>query len=626
MRPAERLFSSAPPLLVAILIVAAGLAAYANSFRGVFVFDDFPAIRDNATIRTLWPPRAVFSPPANSGVGGRPLANLSFALTHALGGGTPAAHHAGNLLLHLVSGLLLFGIIRRTWRTGGNLLAGAAALLWVVHPATTAAVTYLSQRTEVLMATCYLLTLYAAIRFHETSHRGWGALAVVACALGMMSKEVMVTAPLFVLLYDRTFLAGSFRAAWQRRYTWYLTLAAPWLLLGLLLTTDLRQRSVGFGLGVSPLRYAATECGAILLYLKLSFWPAPLVFDYGAIYPTQAAAVLAVAGLAAAAGVALRWYPKLGFTVAGSFLLLAPTSSFVPVAEQPMAENRLYLPLALVITAAVVAGRAALGPRARGPALAALATACVLLTRARNTDYESEAGLWIDTVRQRPQNPRAHYNAGVALLDAGRAAEAVPYFTEAIRLKPSEPKAHHSLGNAWLDLGRPGDALPHFAEAIRRQPGYARAWYNQGTALLRMGDARGARASLTEAIRLDPSLAEAHTALGNADFQLDRPADALTHYEAALRLDPTVADAHYNAGSAALELGRLDEAITHFSSAARLKPNDAEIRNNLGAALLRAGRPAEALAAFEQALRLRPDYADARDNRELARASRPPPD
>src|SRR5687767_8511678 len=169
--------SRASVFVSALVIAVAGAMAYANSLSGAFVFDDVPAIRDNPTIRSLWPPTTALSPPANSGVGGRPLANLSFALNHAVSGTNVRGYHVGNLLLHLGSALLLFGIVRRTLESGcgvppqnhrrdadATFWACAAATLWSVHPLTTAAVTWLSQRTELLMAFCYLSTLYAFVR------------------------------------------------------------------------------------------------------------------------------------------------------------------------------------------------------------------------------------------------------------------------------------------------------------------------------------------------------------------------------------------------------------------------------------------------------------------------------
>lgn len=626
--------------VAALVLLTVG--AYSNSFSGAFVFDDLPAIRDNPTTRTLWPLGGALSPPENSGVGGRPLANLSFALNYALGGTNVVGYHAGNLLLHVASALLLFGIVRRTFRLIADAeresvtMAFAVAAGWSVHPLTTASVAYLSQRTELLMGAFYLLTLYAFIRGATTTRGGaWFAAAAIACALGMLSKEVMVTAPVLVLLYDRAFISGSWRETWRRNGRGHVGLAAGWLVLGWVLTSGLAQRSVGYGLGVSAIDYALTEARAIAVYLRLAFVPGPLIFDYGPIYSPSVGALLVMALLVGMTAWAVVRGSRIGFLAACFLVLLAPASSVVPVAEQPIAENRMYLPLAVLIALvavtlrAVVGGtwrtstsaeaRAAGGGRWAAAGFFLIVPALAGLTLLRNADYRTELALWTDTVAKRPENWRAHFNLGVALLDLGRAAEAERCFVRVIQLKPTEAKAHNSLGNALLALDRGPEATARFKEAVRLQPQSARVWYNLGTALFRQRDSAGAVVALERAVQLEPAMADGHSALGNVCFQMDQPARALEHYAAALRIDSSLADAHYNSGSANLELGRVEEAIGHFQAAAKLKPDDAEIRNHLGAALVRAGRLAESLVEFEHALRLKPGYADAHDNRELVR-------
>ncbi len=599
----------------------AGVVAYANSLGGPFVFDDLPGIRDNATLTSFV---TAFTPPENSGVGGRPFANLTFALNRALGGNAVPGYHAFNLALHVASALLLFAIARRTIAGQRSTVAGAIALVWVVHPLTTASVTYLSQRTELLMAFFLLLTLYAFVRGVQTNTAPALAGSAFACALGMASKETMVAAPLVVLLYDRTFLTGSFRESWRLRRGYYLGLAATWLVVAVLMAgTGLAKRSVGFGLGVSAWDYALAEARAVPLYLELAIWPAPLVFDYGPIYAASRAATVAGVGavLAMLAGAAwlIRRGSPAGFLAGCFFLLLAPTSSVVPVAEQPMAENRMYLPLAAIVALGILAAHRAM--RVRGATLILLAvTALVWLTLIRNRAYADEIRLWTDTVAKRPENARGHFNLGIALLSAGRPEAARAALIAAIAVKPGDPKPHNSLGNVALQLDQPAEAIAHCAEAVRLDPNFAGAWCNLGTARLRTGDATAARVCFERALRLDSSLAEAEQGLGNVHFELGRPAEAILHYQVALRLDPALADACYNAGSACLELGRNDEAIGHFERAAQLRPADAEIRNNYGVALARAKRPADAIAQFEQALRLRPDYAEARSNLEWARS------
>jgi 4-amino-4-deoxy-L-arabinose transferase-like glycosyltransferase len=206
---------------------AIGLAvfvAYANTFRVPFLFDDQQSIVENPTIRSLsW---GVFSPPHDGlTVEGRPVLNFSLALNYAVSGTKVWSYHAINLAIHLLAALTFFGLVRRTLQRVATPVAAhateialAAALLWALHPLQTESVTYIVQRTESLMGLLYLLVLYGFVRGCEAENaRGWWALSITACALGMGTKEVMVSAPLMVLLYDRTFVAGSFRAAWRQR-------------------------------------------------------------------------------------------------------------------------------------------------------------------------------------------------------------------------------------------------------------------------------------------------------------------------------------------------------------------------------------------------------------------------
>jgi hypothetical protein len=352
--------------LAALAIGLATLAAYHNSFSGALVFDDQSTIVENASLRRLWPLGPVLSPPPAAGICGRPFANLTMALNYAVGGLDPLSYHAVNLGIHVLAALALFGVVRRTLllpalrnRLGRAALplAVAAAGLWALHPVQTSAVDYLSQRVEELMGLCYLLTLYGFIRSTGSPARWWPVLAVAACALGMASKEVMVTAPVMVLLYDRTFVGGTFGTAWRERWRLHLALAATWLLLAYLMAgAQLAHRGIGFALGVSPVAYALSECRAILIYLRLAVWPHPLVFDYGWDFVRGSqAAVLSVLGLGALiAGTLLALWrrPMLGFAGAWFLGILAPSSSVVLIIQQPIAENRMYLSLAAITTLA----------------------------------------------------------------------------------------------------------------------------------------------------------------------------------------------------------------------------------------------------------------------------------
>jgi tetratricopeptide (TPR) repeat protein len=555
----------ASPWVGAACIMAAAAAAYWTSFDGVFVFDDVQAIVENPTIRGL--SGQAFSPPAGGlTVSGRPVLNFSFALNHAISGLTPWSYHAVNLMIHALAGVVLLGVVRRTlrsplvgkgWHDDALLVALGVALLWTVHPLQTQAVTYVVQRAESLMGLWYLLTLYCFARGAEATdvrrEKRWFALAVGACLLGMGTKEVMVTAPLMIFLYDRTFIAGSFAEAWRRRWPVHVALAATWLLLAWLVfgnSGGTRGGTAGFG-SAGWGSYVPTQFEAVTRYLALAIWPHPLVFEYGVMRGASAAQVLpwvpGILALAAGTVWALWRRPAAGFLGAW-FLGILATTSLVPGVHQMIVEHRMYLSLAAVLVAAVLGLRAVMGRQAWW-VTGLLVVAGTAFTARRNLEYHSVIGIWADTVAKRPGNTNARNNLGNALADAGRLEEAVAQYAAALALNPAMPDAHYNLGLSLLALGRPAEALPTLQEALRLQPGYVAA---QAT-------------------------------LGDALTDLGRFAEAIPHYESVLRVHPDDADAHNNLGVALGQLDRVAEARRHFAEALRLRPDFPTARANLEA-------------------------------------------
>ncbi len=617
-----------------VLIAVAAIAAYANSLAVPFLFDDTPSILQNPTIRHLGAIGTVLSPPARGGAttSGRPLLNLSLAVNYALSGRQVWSYHAFNLLVHVLAGLTLFGLARRTLERlrlpSAAALACALALLWTLHPLQVESVTYIVQRAESMVGFLYLLTFYAFVRGADEGSRPWFGLSVAACALGMATKETMVTAPVLVLLYDRTFVSGTFGAAWKRHGRLYLGLAATWLLLAWLVlgTGGNRGGSIGFGVGVPWWKYALSQFRAIVTYLTLSVWPHPLVFDYGTEWAHGAADVIPYALVVGRAGGGddlgrSRHRPVLGrgFSAAWFFVILSPTSSIVPGIRQTTAEHRMYLPLAAVLALLVVgvaraAGRLRLAPLARGLLLAAAAAAAAGLTLARNRDFRSERAIWADTVAKQPANGYAHYNLGVVILQESGPKDAIPEFRAAIRIEPRYVEAHNNLGIALLDAGRPDEAIAEYQTALRLRPGYAQAHNNLGNAYAQSGRLADAIAELREALRLQPDYPDAELNLGIALQQVGQMAEAIGRYQQALRLQPDYPDAHDDLGNALLASGRVPEAMEQFHQALRLDASDTEAHNSLGNALEISGRLPEAIAQYREALQLRPAYPEARRN------------
>jgi tetratricopeptide (TPR) repeat protein len=614
------------PALGAV-IIAAAIAAYAGTFAVPFLFDDASSIALNASLQHLG---SAFRPPIDATVGGRPVLNLSLALDYAIGGQAVWSYHATNLAIHVLAGLTLFGILRQTLAHRGDsspaLIAFSAAIIWTLHPLQTESVTYIVQRAESLMGLLYLLTLYFFIRGAGSSGgpvRAWFALSFAACLLGMGTKEVMVSAPLVVLLYDRTFLSGSFSGALRRRWRVYGCLASTWLVLALLvLSAHGRGGTAGFGTRVSPWDYALTQFSAIVHYLRLCFLPHPLVFDYGSLLELRPVWVvpsaLVVAGLLAATIWGLHRNTAAGFLGACLFCILAPSSSVVPVATETMAEHRMYLALAPVVVLVVAGIYRWLGGAALGVCLI-LAAVLGGATWQRNKTYRSEESLWRDTVAKLPENERAHNNLGFSLsLQPGRQDEAVAQYEEALRLKPNFSRAHNNLGNALFSLGRTDDAIAQYEETLRLRPDLAEAHYNLGRALLMLpGRLNEAIAQYAQALKLNPDYAEAHFGMGSALEKMPgRLDDAVAEFRQSLRLNPDYAPAHSNLGVAlSMMPGRSAEAIAQFDEALRLKPDYPEAHFDLGYLLeTMPGRLDDAIAQYAEAVRLKPDYAEAHSN------------
>ena len=529
-----------------VLIILGGFWAYHNSFHGPFIFDDKTSILTNSRLHSLWPlgPLLIGTP--------RPLVDVSFALNYAWGGLRVEGYHVVNVLIHLLAGLTLFGIVRRTCRN--EWLAFAASLVWVIHPLNTQSVTYLSQRAESMMGLSYLLTLYAVIRGSMSPRAGrWYVIAVIACACGMLSKPIMATAPLLVWLYDRIFLAKSFREALRRRAALYAGLAATWGLLALVITTspDMSQNA-GFGLkGMAPLEYAASQPGVLFHYIRLSLWPTNLCLDYTwhmaravdeILWPSLG--IVALLGLTL---YGLRRLPAVGFLGAWFFLILAPSSSVIPLADLAF-EHRMYLPLAAVVLLAVLGlswilqrliTSEILRNRVAGGLLVLAVGVLGSLTLQRNAQYRTALAIWGDTVAKQPHNARAHLNVGLAFAEAGQLNDAIAHYRQTLALDPHDLEAHNNLGNALSSLNEYDEAISH----------------------------------LSKALELNPTDAEVHNNLGNTFARHGRLDEAILHYREALRLEPHLAEGEFNLAAALDSQGKLQEAMPHFRKALHLRPD-----------------------------------------------------
>jgi protein O-mannosyl-transferase len=627
-------------------LVLAGLLAYAGSFQGPFLFDDFGGIVRNTSIQDLTNLRAVLSPADATAVAGRPIANLTFAINHALGGLDVVGYHVMNLGLHLACAVLFFAVVRRTLVAAGwdasqvstaglraRDLAFAIALVWTVHPLVSEVVLYLSERTESLMAACYLFTLFASVRASGSLRPGrWLVSGVIACAAGMLCKESMVTAPFVVAVYDRVFLFASIRDAFSARWRFYGGLLASWAILAASMLSHGSISSGGFASAkTTTWTYLMNQAVIVTRYLRLVVWPRPLVLYYGWTRPWTLSDVwphalfLTVLTLTAVF-VFFRW-PKYGFAAAWTVITLSPSSSIAAIAAEVGAERRMYLPLmgiiVLALTGAGLWARAragATGARGRQPSAGrwlvpisvAIASALGASTFARVGEYQTSLGM-ARTILAGWESPSAHQLLGQELLAAGQRDAGIAELRLAL---PDATPARFYLGSELVSDGQVDEGIANLQEFVRLEPSLA------PTKTARMQLARAfamkqqwpqAVEQLDEILKLSPSDPAVHGLLANIFAANQQYVEAIPHYRAFIATNPRDGDAWSGLAIALVSTGQGAEALGAFRTAADIEPLNAHFRQNLTRALLEAGDAAQAAVEARETVTLAPNDASAHD-------------
>ena len=409
----------------------------------------------------------------------------------------------------------------------------------------------------------------------------------------------------------------------------------------------------------------------IVRYLRLAAWPDALVLDYGLprmlSLGTVWVSVVLIATLVAASVVALFRWPRAGFLCVVFFILLAPTSSVVPITTEVGAERRMYLALAALTILGVAGGAWVIDrvrpriPRRVGDALPAAAVAAAfawvgtlgVLTTHRNSEFATAVTLWRSSVERWPQG-RARISYAAALADAGDHESAIGQLQLAVR---DFPKARSTLGRELAAAGRPDEAMRELSAFIAAEPPpedqlparMLRATilvetgrFDEATAefrrlvelfpanpvprerlailLLDQGNAAAAAVQYRELLRHAPDNAVWQVRFARALGLSGRFDEAAAAYRQALNIEPRAVAAHTGLAAVLLETGHIDDAAVHAEAALALEPNDAPSHNILGAARAIQGRLDEAIAHFKRAIAIDPNYVEARNN--LARAER----
>lgn len=537
-----------PTWLALLVLMIAVWAVYGRSLGAPWIFDDTLSVLQNTTVRSVWPligdaaHPGPLRPPAENPMSARPLVNLSLAVNYTAGGLDPRGYRAVNVLLHWMNGVLVWAIAWRSLRlpyfqnrfdASARWLALGVATIWAMHPLATEAVVYVTQRTELMVALFYLTTLYASLRYWTAAasvQNRWLAAATLACAAGAACKEVMVTAPVVVLLYDWTFVSDSLSSQLRRSWRLYLGLAASWLMIAALQIGTPRSESAGFTLGIPLVDWWGTQAQYFLMYLKLAVWPAPLLIHYAqphlATLATAWPYVAAVILLAGITCMLVRRRHAAGWLLASVFLILAPTH-LIPIVTEAAAERRMYLPLAALVALAVV-GSYSLFARFAQPAnstaplrsvgaITGLAiAACFVASTRRVAKFDNPLALWQSIVDLQPDNHVAHSNLAASLSAAGAQDEAIAHLRDAVRAKPDYDEGRYQLGLALAAAGAHDDAIAELRTVVAHQPKAYKLRNNLGVVLFTSGRYLEAIAEFEKVLALQPEFAEARANLAHA--------------------------------------------------------------------------------------------------------------
>jgi protein O-mannosyl-transferase len=549
-----------------------------------------------------------------------PLTWLSLMADSDLFGGHPGGFHLTNIALHTLNTLLLFAFLARaTGQRGPSALVSA---LFALHPLHVESVVWIAERKDVLSIFFGLLSLLAYLRY-ATRRSQWsllGCFLLFVCSL--MAKQTLVTLPFVFLLLDywpfdriprsegltsaRDFEEPERAAPVARRSIfnlsgmWLLAEKFPFLLVSAAFSTVAVIAQSGNGAAHSftmlPLRVRlANAAVAYVAYLGKAFFPHNLAFFYP--HPgdqLSGSAVLAAAAmLAAVSACAIMWRRRHPYLLVGwAWYLgtLVPMIGIVQVGSQQMADRYSYFPLIGLFIALVWTVRSLVSPFAPAGSLQAglVRTVAVSLVAILAATTWCQIAYWRDPVTlcahalaSTADNGFMRNQLGCALLQQGKAREAIEHLELAAQWDPAMPQPEYNLGIAFANLGQLDQAAVHYRRALAIHDGHAGAHNNLGLIENDRGHYAEAKLQLRRAIEIDPGFAEAYMNLALACLKSGDPAGAISSAQRALELIPSLTKCHRIIARALEAQGRIPEAIRQLEDASRRFPNDAGLQYEL---------------------------------------------
>ena len=603
------------PVLCAGVIVIITFIAYIPALKAGFVWDDNTFLTANPLIKApdglYWLWFTTESPDYF------PLVSTSLWLEWRLWGMNAVGYHFTNVLLHAISAIVLWRVLKRLKIP----CAWLAAAVFAIHPVNVESVAWITERQNTLPMVFYLLSILFYLRFYAKIHLRWYVLSLVMFALGLLAKTSVVMLPVVLLLC----------VWWEKKAVTFKDLlrTVPFFALsgifGLVTIWFQYNRAIGQEVirADSFFSRLATAGCAVWFYLYKAIIPYKLTFVYPRwnIDSSSVISYLPLILLLVCFGIfwiyRRSWARPFLFAFGYFVVTLLPVLGFFNIYFMKyslVADHWQYVSIPAVIALLIGLGKK-LGTRLQVlpgvkfivPAL--LIGACGALTWQQSRIYKNLETLWDDTLEKNPTCAMAHSNLGIYLFEQGRADEATEHFFQAIKFKPDFAMAHNNLGIVFAKKGRAEEAIGYFEKSLAIDPNYAGAHYNLGNLLSDMGRLDDSKEHLVRAREIYPSYADAHYLLGFVMHRQGEIEKAIASYSKALRIDEQNHEAHYKLAIALTSVGRVAQAVEHFQKALQLKPDWPEALNSLAVVFITRHNeklydPSEAVKFAERACQL----------------------
>lgn len=623
-------------ILIAVLSLFC-LITYSNTFNSPFVFDGVSYIVENASIRNISDLKSIWSfYPARS------LTFLTFAFNYSLHGLNPQGYHIVNLIIHLCSSLLVWWLAMLIFQTPrvkdkpisrySCLIAFLSALVFTVHPIQTQSVTYIYQRSTIMVSMFYLLSLCLYVRArlshaNKTTFLLCYAGSLITASLGMFTKETMFTLPLVILLFELCFFKPSKKH--NLRYIMPFLLLLLVVPLTIFLTRTVHFKKTGIfadkNIMLLPSYYILTQFRVFITYIKLILFPINQNLDYD--YPIyhsllQMPVLLSALFVAVIIGIGIRLFkrqPLLSFCILWFFITLLPESSIITL-NDVINEHRLYLPMAGASIFLITMLYYLLNKR---PQFMLAVILIILLfysslTYFRNIIWKDELTLWSDTVEKSPNKARVYNGRGVAYINKGQYDKALADFSRALEINSNYANIYYNRAYAYTNKDEHEKAISDYSEAIKINPRDKEAYNNRGAAYGQKGQYDKAISDFTAALILNSKNSDLYNNRGTAFMKKGLYDDAISDFTEAIKIDPDYARAYCNRGTAYKEKNQYDKAISDYTEAIRANPKDAKAYNNRGVTRAVLKEYEKAISDYAKAIEIDEGYLDAYNNRAIA--------